>query len=79
MKKKDTDDDVSIPELDKLISEGGFRPWQPWTAREDKVLMKYYNKVRIENIVKHLPNRTVHACRARAKQIGATRRMRPVN
>jgi hypothetical protein len=79
MKKKDTDEDVSIPELDELISEGNFRPWLPWTAREDKILMKYYNKVRIENIVKHLPGRTVHASRARAKQIGASRKLRPVN
>jgi hypothetical protein len=78
-KGKDTDEDVSIPELDELISEGGFRPWQPWTEREDKILKKYYNKVRIENIAEHLPGRTVHSCRARAKQIGASRKLRPVN
>lgn len=66
-------EDFIVPELEDL--QPG---WRPWTAKEDKVLVKYYNKVPGAKLKQYLdktfpPGRTLDSIYKRAKRLGLTR------
>lgn len=50
-------DVLTIPELEALL--GTYHPRNvPWTQAEDEILRRYYNRVPMDALMKHLPGRT---------------------
>ncbi|MCE5190933.1 MAG: SANT/Myb domain-containing protein [Actinomycetia bacterium] len=58
-------DALIVPELEAML--GTYHPRNvPWTKAEDEILRRYYNRVPIDALMKHLPGRTVAAAKDRA-------------
>jgi len=52
-----------IPELEQISKSAVMK--REWTSDEDDTLTRYYNRVPIETLMKHLPGRTEGAIRVR--------------
>ena len=63
--------DIFIPELEEEAERYSPREWSP---EEMAIVLKYYNRVSITSLMKHLPNKTKIAIQNYASQNGLTRR-----
>jgi hypothetical protein len=60
---------IEIPELERLALT--YQPHTKyWTKRELAILGKYYGRVAIEDLKKHLPGRSTHGIHHKAGDLG---------
>lgn len=72
MKVKAHNDDIVIDELEEEART--YKPMHtPWTEREDVIIRKYYNKVNIQTLARHLPGRSITSIRGRASKLREAR------
>jgi hypothetical protein len=66
--------EIIIPELEeevkrnhgKTVNGGGLN----WTEKEEKILKRYYGKVNLYILMKHLPGRTRSSVSSKARTMG---------
>ena len=62
---------IIIPDLEQAAEQ--YRP-HGWTTKELAILTKYYNRVPVLLLMKHLPGKTKSAIQGKAVVLGLTRR-----
>jgi hypothetical protein len=59
---------IEIPELERLAQT--YEPQSRfWTEREIAILKKYYSRVHLNDLKKHLPGRSSHAIQHKACEL----------
>jgi hypothetical protein len=64
-------DTILIPELEEAAAQ--YAP-RGWSEEEIDLLKKYYGRVPIYLLTKHLPKKTKYAVQSKAQMIGLTKR-----
>ena len=73
---KSTFKEITIPDLEQELlsfSQSG------WSSQEEQIMDRYYNRVPLPALMKHLQNKTKNAIHCKASEMGITGRRDPIN
>ena len=67
---QETTNEIVIPDLEELAEQFVLKEW---TYREKAIVRKYYGRVPLRDLMKHLPGKTEAAIRNVAGRLGVTK------